>query len=151
MWQNTPPLPPGIANPALSAAIARSHEATSWQPAAVASAWTLATTGWGISWIVFIIVVHTSNSSRASSSEASFMSPKSWPAENTGPLAARITPVRVALADLAERLGQLAHHVGGERVALLGPVEGDRDDVAVTGDVHVLSAHDPKRTIPAHG
>jgi enoyl-CoA hydratase/carnithine racemase len=29
VWQNNPPLPPGIANPADSAAIARSHDATS--------------------------------------------------------------------------------------------------------------------------
>ena len=42
VWQNRPPLPPGMAKPASSAATARSHVATSWQPAAVASACTLA-------------------------------------------------------------------------------------------------------------
>jgi len=36
VWQNSPPLPPGMANDALSAATARSQVATSWQPAAVA-------------------------------------------------------------------------------------------------------------------
>ena len=37
VWQNRPPLPPGMANPAVSAATARSHVATNWQPAAVAN------------------------------------------------------------------------------------------------------------------
>ena len=32
------------------------------------------------------------------------MSPKLWPAENTGPLAASTTPERVARTDLPERL-----------------------------------------------
>ncbi len=40
-----------------------------------------------------IIAVHTSNTSRARSNVAPAMSPKLCPAENTGPFAARITPV----------------------------------------------------------
>ena len=38
VWQKRPPLPPGMAKPADSAATARSQVATSWHPAAVASA-----------------------------------------------------------------------------------------------------------------
>ena len=93
VWQNRPPLPPGMAKPALSAATARSQVATSWHPAAVARACTRAMTTWGIDCTVSIISVHTSNRWRASSSEAPFMSPKLCPAENTGPVAARMTPV----------------------------------------------------------
>jgi hypothetical protein len=91
VWQNNPPLPPGMANAADSAATARSHVATNWHPAAVASAWTRAITGWGIDCTVSIIRVHTSNSRRASFSPAPAMSPKLWPAEKTGPAAANTT------------------------------------------------------------
>src|SRR5580698_11324531 len=45
--QNRPILTPGVANLALCEATARSQLATSWQPAAVAVAWTAAITGWG--------------------------------------------------------------------------------------------------------
>ena len=45
--QNSPILTPGVANLAVSAATARSQLATSWQPAAVAVAWTAAITGCG--------------------------------------------------------------------------------------------------------
>ena len=92
VWQNSPPFPPGVAKPALSAATARSQLATSWHPAAVARAWTLAQTGWGIRWIVSIIRVQTSKTRRASSNVAPAMSAKLCPAENTGPLAAITTP-----------------------------------------------------------
>ena len=46
----------------------------------------------GIVCTVSIIRVHTSNTCVASSTVAPAMSAKLWPAENTGPLAARITP-----------------------------------------------------------
>ena len=81
-----------MAKAASSDATARSHVATSWHPAAVASACTLAHTGWGIAWIVSSIAVHVANSARASASDAPRMSAKLCPAENTGPLAARMTP-----------------------------------------------------------
>ncbi len=45
--QNRPMLTPGVAKRAVSAATARSAEATSWQPAAVAMPWTWAMTGFG--------------------------------------------------------------------------------------------------------
>ena len=51
VWQNQPPLPPGSAKLADSAATARSQVATSWHPAAVAMACTRAITTWGTSWM----------------------------------------------------------------------------------------------------
>ncbi len=45
--QNNPTLTPLTANRASALATARSHIATSWQPAAVASPWTRAITGTG--------------------------------------------------------------------------------------------------------
>ena len=45
--QNRPLLMPEVAKVASLEATARSQAATSWQPAAVAIAWTLAITGWG--------------------------------------------------------------------------------------------------------
>src|SRR5262245_25099421 len=45
--QNNPILTPGVAKLASSAATAKSHEATSWQPAAVAVPCTAAITGFG--------------------------------------------------------------------------------------------------------
>ena len=68
VWQNQPPLPPGAANPADSAATARSQEATSWQPAAVARACTRAMTTCGTSWTVCISSVHSSSRLRTSGS-----------------------------------------------------------------------------------
>ena len=52
--QNNPILTPGVAKLAVSAAIARSQVATSWQPAAVAVPCTLATTGCGKATIAFM-------------------------------------------------------------------------------------------------
>ena len=46
--QNSPMLTPGVAKRASSDAIARSHAATSWQPAAVATPCTFAITGCGM-------------------------------------------------------------------------------------------------------
>ncbi len=86
--QNHPPLPPGVANVALSAATARSQVATSWQPAAVAMPCTCATTGCGTRWIVRMKSSQTANSLRIASRPRSAMSAKSWPEENTGPAAA---------------------------------------------------------------
>ena len=61
--QNRPMRTPDTANVAVSDATARSHAATSWHPAAVATPCTLAMTGWGTSWSRSIISVHTENSS----------------------------------------------------------------------------------------
>ena len=130
-----------MAKPASSAATARSHVATSWQPAAVASACTLATTGCGMAWMVSIISVHTSNSRRAAARSAPAMSAKLWPAENTGPLAARITP-RASLAPTSRKAAVSSSITSSdEGVALLGPVEGDGGDVALVLDEQVLVRH----------
>ncbi|MNU11040.1 hypothetical protein D3C72_2585880 [compost metagenome] len=53
---------PLVAKLALSAATARSHCATSWQPAAVAMPCTLAITGTGSLWMVSIMRLHCANS-----------------------------------------------------------------------------------------
>ncbi len=92
VWQNHPALPPGNANPASSAATARSQDATSWHPAAVASPCTLATTTCGTDSIVRIRSVHSVSSSRTPSRSREDTSPKSCPAENTGPSAASTIP-----------------------------------------------------------
>jgi len=73
----------------------------------------LATTGWGISW--------TGREDRAVGGEDD--------AE------------RVAVPDLPERVRQLHHHVEGERVALLGAVQGDGGDGVVALDEQVLVRH----------
>ena len=61
--QNSPIFTPGVANHASADATARSHAATSWQPAAVAAPCTFAITGCGISCTASMSSVQTSNSS----------------------------------------------------------------------------------------
>ena len=60
--QNRPTLMPLTAKRASRAATARSHIATSWQPAAVAMPCTRAITGTGSCWIVIIMRPHCANS-----------------------------------------------------------------------------------------
>src|SRR5438067_2047820 len=62
--QKRPIFTPGVAKRASCAATARSHEATSWQPAAVAVACTCAITGCGMPCSVSISRVQASNRSR---------------------------------------------------------------------------------------
>lgn len=62
--QNSPTLMPDTAKRAVSAAIARSHAATSWQPAAVAMPCTRAITGTGNARIASITRLHCANSVR---------------------------------------------------------------------------------------
>ena len=62
--QKRPIFTPGVAKRASCAATARSHEATSWQPAAVAVACTCAITGCGMFCSVSISRVQASKSSR---------------------------------------------------------------------------------------
>src|SRR5215469_2755395 len=92
VWQNQPPLPPGAAKPALSLATARSADATSWQPAAVARPCTRATTGCGTCCISVISSVQVHSSERTAVKSAPATSAKSCPALNTGPLPASTTP-----------------------------------------------------------
>ena len=69
------------------------------------------------------------------------MSPKLWPAENTGPLAARTTPVASVAATSRSASVSSSITSSGERVALLGPIQGDRGDGAVGVDEQVLVVH----------
>ena len=92
VWQNQPPLPPGAAKAADSAATARSQLATSWHPAAVASPCTRAMTGCGTDWIRLISSVQVRSSRRAACRSALATSAKSCPALNTGPAPARMMP-----------------------------------------------------------
>src|SRR3954469_16294132 len=93
VWQNQPPFPPGAAKPADSAATARSQEATSWQPAAVARACTRAITTCGTDCRVPISSVHSASRLRTSVTGWPATSAKSWPALNTGPSPASTMPV----------------------------------------------------------
>ena len=80
-------LTPGVAKRASSDAIARSHAATSWQPAAVATPCTLAITGCGI----VCSARHQSHAGREQllverrRRGCATISARSWPAENAGP------------------------------------------------------------------
>ena len=60
--QNSPKLTPLTAKRASREATARSHIATSWQPAAVAMPWTRAITGTGRRWIESIMRLHCAKS-----------------------------------------------------------------------------------------
>ena len=96
--QKIPTLIPGSANVAVSAATARSHIETSWQPAAVASPCTRAMTGWGI-WVrATINRLQLSNSRFCQPPSSAFarISLRSWPAENPRPAAPK-TMTRASL------------------------------------------------------
>ena len=91
--QNTAMFTPGSAKRAVSAATARSHIETSWQPAAVAMPCTRAITGWGIRVTVVIRSLHSANNAfcQAASSVCARISARSCPAQNPRPSAARTT------------------------------------------------------------
>lgn len=61
--QNSPMFTPGVAKRAEADATAKSQVATSWQPAAVATPWTLAITGWGSRVRATITSLHRANRS----------------------------------------------------------------------------------------
>ena len=60
--QKNPQVTPEVTNFAVSTATARSHCATSWQPAAAAAPCTFAITGCGRPWMDIIIALHLANS-----------------------------------------------------------------------------------------
>ena len=91
--QNRPIFTPGVAKRASAAATARSHEATSWQPAAVAIPCTSAMTGCGIDWIVSMTSAQVEKSCWKNASSRPIISLRSCPALNAGPLA-RTTATR---------------------------------------------------------
>ncbi|GJE70686.1 hypothetical protein CHKEEEPN_2226 [Methylorubrum podarium] len=69
--QNKPICTPGVAKRAAAPATARSQEATSWQPAAVATPSTAAITGWGRAGIAIITPEHSANRSSNASAPRS--------------------------------------------------------------------------------
>ena len=97
--QKTPTFTPGNAKRAPSAATARSHIATSWQPAAVAMPCTRAITGCGNVVNDIINALHSANSccchARSGWARSSF---RSWPAQNPLPSAPSTTQRRAGSA-----------------------------------------------------
>src|SRR5208283_813352 len=116
VWQNHPPLPPGVAKPAFSLATARSAVATSWQPAAVASPCTRATTGWGTCWISVISSVQVTAGDLG----------EVVPGTEHRAVPGQHDAEGIAVAELTERGDQLAHVLQGQGVAALRPVHRDR-------------------------
>ena len=133
--------------------------ATSWQPAAVASACTLATTGWGISWTASIIAVQIWNSRRASRQVRAAHVAEVVTGREHRAVGGEDDAERVAVrrprgsASVSSTITS-----SGERVALLGAVQGDGRDGVVPLDEQVLVRHAaivallPRRpTIPSAG
>ncbi len=83
--QNRPTLMPETAKRAVSAAIAKSQVATSWQPAAVAMPCTRAITGTGRAGMRCIIRLHWANRSARAGPSAARTSRRSCPAQKPGP------------------------------------------------------------------
>ena len=108
--QNRPMLTPGVAKRESSAATARSQDATSWAPAAVATPWTRAITGWGsattacISWAQLSKVSRT----KSGSSMRARSSRRSWPAQNAGPAPAMTSTRTLSSSAMAERASIMA-------------------------------------------
>ena len=144
VWQNHPPLPPGAAKPASSLATARSAVATSWQPAAVASPCTRATTGWGTCCISVISSVQVASSDRMSARSAPATVGEVVPGAEHRAVAGQHDAQRVAAPQLAERRDQLAHVLERQGVAALRPVHRDGGEVAGALDQDVLETHDTK-------
>jgi hypothetical protein len=92
VWQNHPPLPPGAAKPAVSAATARSHVGDQLAAGGRGQPCTFATTGCGTPWISSISSVQVQSIVRTCSRSAPATSAKSCPAEKTGPLPASTMP-----------------------------------------------------------
>ncbi len=90
-----------MAKVAPSAATARSHAATSWQPAAVAVPCTRAITGCGSSRSRSIIREQDENSSRYSASDRPTISDRSCPEQKAGPLAPSTTTLAEGSASIA--------------------------------------------------
>ena len=100
--QKKPQLTPGVANFAASEATARSHCATSWQPAAAAAPCTRAMTGCGSAVIDCIIRLHCANSfSIFGCSFSARISFRSCPAQKPFPDPASTT-TRIFLSETKE-------------------------------------------------
>jgi hypothetical protein len=77
----------------------------------------LAITGWGRSWIVSIITVHTSNRCEKNASSRSIISDRSWPAENAGPAPA-ITIARTESRAATSRSAVISSSISSSDSAL---------------------------------
>ena len=146
--QKSPMLTPGVAKRADAAATARSHDATSWHPAAVATPATFAITGWRSPTTDIIRSEHCSNSaSRNAGSGWAWISRRSWPAENAGPLPARTTTFteRVAI-DRRQLVLQRPHQADRQGVAGLRPVQGQGGDAPGVAAQHDWFVHAADRT-----
>ena len=135
--QNSPILTPFTANRALSAATARSQVATSWQPAAAATACTLAITGLGSRVIDSISLEHCSNSDligRPRGCRAHFLEVVAAAEAGAGAGDDHDLDRGVGL-EAVELVLQGGHQVHRQGVALRRPVQGQRrDPVAVVAE-----------------
>ena len=77
----------------------------------------MAITGWGRSWIVSIITVHTSNRCEKNASSRSIISDRSWPAENAGPAPA-ITIARTESRAATSRSAAISSSISSSDSAL---------------------------------
>ncbi len=134
------PLPPGVAKAAFSDATARSQEATSWQPAAVASPCTFATTGCGIDWITVISSVQRRQKRPHGTQAPSQNVGEVVTGAKEGPAPARMTPLGVA-APPSGSLDQLFHVILRERIAPLRAVHHYRGEIAVFQKLHIPTRH----------
>ena len=100
--QNRPTSMPETAKRAVSAAIARSQAATSWQPAAVAMPCTRAITGTGSAWIACMMALQRVKSAwKYSRSRCARISCRSCPAQKALPAPAMTTQRKLASAPSA--------------------------------------------------
>ena len=119
-------LTPGSAKRALSAATARSHIETSWQPAAVAMPCTRAITGCGSRVRVTISRLHSSKSAACQPSSPVWarISFRSWPAQNPRPSRGEDhDPGGVVDSDRVELGLQRRDHRPRERVVAVAAVQ----------------------------
>ena len=123
--QNSPVRTPEVPKRASSAATARSHVATSWQPAAVAIPCTRAITGCGARWIAIIISVQASNSSWSRRGRARPSRRGRGRPRTPGRHLDHDRPDVPVGPELAHDRRHLAHQVEREGIPLLRAVERD--------------------------
>src|SRR2546429_1530778 len=157
--QKRPRLTPLTANLAALEATARSHCATSWQPAAVAIPCTRAITGTGRRRSVSIMRVHCANSPREYSSEGcARISFRSWPAQNALPTAAitttradaslaiasssRCSAASIASDRALKACGRLSVRVMTPRASRSGLTSGSESPLGSGSAVMVVSSFD---------
>jgi hypothetical protein len=142
--QNSPIFTPGVANRAVSAATARSHAATSWQPAALAMP--------PIRDHRLRELVDQLHQLRAELEQP--LEERHVAIDHLAQVVARaergavgLDHDRARVADALQRGDQLLHQLGAEGVALVGTVQGHAHGRPVFADQHRRAAgeraHDP--------